>query len=134
MGSFTIVCHHWRSVSITFFFGRQYKMGRYTCSDLPPSQDSPPPRSSSHSQDKRAAGAKCSLQNVTSRQPFKKLHFSNELEVTEHEVFTKDGRERVCGWSGNNRLLGQCMHYRGKQAPSLCLCISVCLSDVGKKP
>ena len=101
-------------------------MGGNTCSDPPPPQDSPlpqdspppqnspPPRSSSHSQDKRVAGtlsAKCLPQNATSWQPFKKLHFSTELEVTEHEVFVKDGRERVCGWSGNNRLLVQCMHY-----------------------
>jgi len=57
----------------------------------------------SHSHDKRTASTlsmKCSSQNATSWQPFQKLHFTSE-QVIEHEILTKDGKERVFGWSGN---------------------------------
>ena len=89
---------------MNFCFGR-YKMGIYkagdTCPDPPPPQDSPPPQSSSHSKDKRSASGKCSSQSATSRQLLQKLYFSNELEVTQHEASTKDGKRRVCDDQGN---------------------------------
>ena len=83
---------------MNFCFGR-YKMGRDkagdTCPDPPPPpQDSPPPRTSSHSKAKRSASGKCLSQSATSWQ-------LNELEVTQHEASTKDGKRRVCDDQGN---------------------------------
>ena len=72
-----------------------------TCPDPPPPQDAPPPRDSSPSQDKKAGStAKFKVKHAaTSWQlscPLQELLSSSKLEATVHDVFTEDGRERVC--------------------------------------
>ena len=57
--------------------------------DTPPPQDAPPPRGSFPSQNKKAKPAKHWQLSSHLRQ-------SSELEVTTHDVFSENGRERVC--------------------------------------
>ena len=72
-----------------------------TCPDPPLPQDVPPPRDSSPSQDKKASSTaklkvKHAAKNWQLSGPFQELLSSSKLESTMHDVFTEDGRERVC--------------------------------------
>lgn len=72
-----------------------------TCPDPPLPQDVPPPRDSSSSQDKKASSTakfkvKHAAKNWQLSVPLQELLSSSELEATVHDVFTEDGRERVC--------------------------------------
>ena len=75
-----------------------------TCPDPPPPQDAPPPRDSSPSQDK-SAGSTVKVSHPQPRhaakswqlsRPLQQPLSSGKLEVTTYDVFTEDGRERVC--------------------------------------
>ena len=75
-----------------------------TCPDPPPPQDAPPPRDSSLSQDK-SAGSTAKVSHPQPRhaatswqlsRPLQQPLSSGKLEVTTHDVFTENGRERVC--------------------------------------
>ena len=59
--------------------------------DAPPPQDVPPPQGSFPSQDKKAEPA--TRWQLSSH--LRQLLSSSELEVTTHDVFSKDGRKRV---------------------------------------
>ena len=86
-----------------------------TCPDPPPPQDAPPPRDSSPSQDRKAesttmARVKHAVSTVKVShpqprhaakswqlsRPLQQPLSSSKMEVTTHDVFTEDGRERVC--------------------------------------
>ena len=72
-----------------------------TCPDPPPPQDAPPPRDSSPSKkagstEKEKFKIKHAATNWQLSGPLQELLSSSELEATIHDVFTEDGRERVC--------------------------------------
>ena len=58
----------------------------------PPPQDAPPPRGSFPSQDRKAEPA--TSWQLSSQ--LKLLLSSSELKATTHDVFSENGRERVC--------------------------------------
>ena len=82
------------------------------CPNLPPPQDTPPPLGwgSSPSQNHQQTYVTCSSNSITLQiagvkqtdtswrlsNSLQQLLSSNELEVTTHDVFSEDGKERVC--------------------------------------
>ena len=93
-----------QSHTLMFFFCIYFcscRLMEVTCPDPPLPQDVPPPRDSSPSQDKKASSTtklkvKHADKNWLLSGPFQELLSSSKLESTMHDVFTEDGRKRVC--------------------------------------